>query len=207
MQLVLGQRWPTFEAYLASLTSKPRNSVRRTLREVEQAGYACRPLSLEALSEAEPRIDDLYAQVWANADLRPVRLSGRFFVELKRHLGDACKVMALERAGRIDAFAVALRNQRTATAYYLGFERSVEAPLYLRLLLAMIETGISWCVDSISLGRTAEEPKARLGAEAVNGFIWAKHRTPPLNWAVGAVLGSLATPAAPNHRVFRHTET
>ena len=43
----------------------------------------------------------------------------------------------------------------------------------------------------VSMGRTSEEPKARLGAVAGPSSLWVKHRVPPLNWAVGAVLGAL----------------
>ncbi len=203
MHLTLGARWPTFDSYLASLTSKSRNAVKRTLREVEAAGYRVRSLSVDDVRAAEARIDELYGQVWANADVRPVRLSGRFFVELKQRLGLACEIVGLERGGRLDGFAVVLRNRTSCVGYYLGFERAAEAPLYLRLLLGMIDVGIGWRCDAISLGRTSEEPKARLGATAVHRWWWAKHRTPPLNWAVGAILGNLQPPEVPRHRVFR----
>ncbi len=196
--------WPSFEGYLAALNSKSRNAVHRTLREVDAAGYVCRRLSAVEVALAEPRLDQLYGQVWSNADVRPIRLSGRFFVELKARFGEVCEVLALEKNGQLDAFAVGLKNQNTCVAYYLGFERAVEAPLYLRLLVAMIELGLQWRSESISLGRTAEEPKARLGATAAPGWIWAKHRTPPLNWAVGAIMGTVPEPESPSHRVFKH---
>ena len=54
------------------------------------------------------------------------------------------------------------------------------------------------------MGRTAEEPKARLGAVPGAAALWVKHRTPPFNWAVGAILGTLETPEVETHRVFRH---
>ena len=53
------------------------------------------------------------------------------------------------------------------------------------------------------MGRTAEETKQRLGATAGALGLWVKHRTPPLNWAVGAILGSIPTPALAAHRAFR----
>ena len=198
--------WKTFEAYLASLNAKARNSVKRTLREVEAAGYVCRALSATEVAAAEARIDHLYGEVWANADVRPIRLSGRFFVKLKNRLGSACEIIALERDGKLDGFAVALKNRDSCVGYYLGFDRAVEAPLYLRLLVSMIEQGIAWGVSSLSMGRTAEEPKARLGATPTDSWIWVKHRTPPMNWAVGSLLGSMRTVQAPTHRVFRAEE-
>lgn len=206
MCLTLGEKWPTFDSYLASLNAKARNSVKRTLREVESAGYQCRALCADEVEAASERIDHLYGEVWANADVRPIRLSGRFFVELKARLGSACAVIGLKRAGRLDGFAVALKNRASCVGYYLGFERSIEAPLYLRLLVAMIEQGITWQVGSLSMGRTAEEPKARLGATPVDGWIWVKHRTPPMNWAVGSLLSSMRAVQAPTHRVFRAQE-
>ncbi len=203
MVLTVDAAWNGFEGYLASLASKRRRAVKKVREDLTAAGYRVERLSLETLLQHEARLDELYGQVWANADVRPLRLSGRFFVELQRRLGDACVVTGLFHGERLDGFGVSLRSGAVCVGYYLGFDKSVDAPLYLRLLVAIIETGTAWRCERISMGRTAEEPKARLGAEPGASALWVKHRTPPLNWAVGAVLGSLETPDVPTFRVFR----
>lgn len=203
MQLVVKPEWRTFDDYLASLASKRRRSVKKVFEDVTAAGYRARRLEVDDLLRHEARLEALYSQVWESAEVRPLKLSGRFFVELQRRLGDDCVITGLEREGQLDAFGVSLRSGGESVGYYLGFDKGVEAPLYLRLLVAIIEAGLGWGAGRISMGRTAEEPKARLGAEPGASALWVKHRTPPLNWAVGAVLGSLEAPRVPSHRVFR----
>ena len=203
MRFPVDPAWRGLDDYLASLASSPRRAVRKTLRELEAAGYRARPLSAADLAAHEARLDALYGQVWANADVRPTRLSGRFFAELKERLGEACAVVGLEKDGRLDAFGVCLRSGETCVGYYLGFDKAVDAPLYLRLLLAVIEQAVAWRASSASMGRTAEEPKARLGAVASSSPLWVKHRVAPINWAVGTVLGGWHDAPAPSHHVFR----
>ncbi|MDP1829541.1 MAG: GNAT family N-acetyltransferase [Archangium sp.] len=205
MQLSLDASWRSLADYLGSLASNPRRAVKKTLQQLELAGYVARELSVVDLEKNEARLDALYGQVWANADVRPLRLSGRFFVELKRRLPEACAMFGLEKDGQLDAFGVCLESHDTCVGYYLGYDKAVDAPLYLRLLISVIEQAIAWRSTSASMGRTSEEPKARLGAVAGPSSLWVKHRVPPLNWAVGAVLGTLEEAEVPTHRVFRQS--
>lgn len=203
MQFPVDPKWACLADYLASLSSKARYAVKKTMSGVQAAGYELRALSLEDVERSEARIDALYGQVWANADVRPIRLSGRFFVELKRRLGDDCALVGLVKEGRLDGFGVCLRSDETCVGYYLGYEKSVDAPLYLRLLINILEQAITWRSGNASMGRTSEYPKSRLGAVAGTSSLWVRHRTPPLNWAVGAVLGTLEEATLPAHHVFR----
>ncbi len=203
MQLTLDPAWSSFDDYLACLASKRRRAVKKTLEAVDAAGYRVRRLSLEELEGHQARLDALYGQVWEAADVHPLRLSGRFFVELQKRLGDDCVTTGIERERRLDGFGVSLRSGATCIGYYLGFDKSVEAPIYQRLLVSILEQAFTWRSAQVSMGRTAEETKARLGATAGPRALWVKHRTPPLNWAVGAILGSLQVPELSTHRVFR----
>jgi predicted N-acyltransferase len=193
----------SFDDYLKRLASKRRRAVKKTIEDVEAAGYQLVQLDVPALEQHAARIEALYAQVWANAEVRPLKLSGAFFVELKRRLGADCAIVGLQKDGRLDAFGVTLRSGKDAVGYYLGFEREVDAPLYLRLLINILEHGFAWGAQTISLGRTAEEPKARLGAEPGGTSLWVKHRTPPLNFAIGAILQNIEAPRVETHRVFK----
>jgi predicted N-acyltransferase len=206
MLMNVNPAWQSFDDYLTSLASKRRRAIRKTFEDLDALGYLTVPLSLEALQAQHTRLDALYGQVWANADVRPLRLSGQFFVELKRNLGGDCSVVGLGRNGRLDAFGVCLRSGSFCTGYYLGFDKTVDAPLYLRLLVAIVEQGIAWKCARISMGRTAEQPKSRLGAVPGGAGLWVKHRTPPVNWAVSAILGSLDHPDLQTNRVFKDTE-
>lgn len=201
MLLELDPKWRTLDDYLACLASKRRRAVKKTLEDL--SGYQLRRLTLAELQQHQSRLDALYGQVWASAEIRPLRLSGKFFVELQRTLGDDCVVMGLLREGQLDGFGVCLRSGATCVGYYLGYDKAVEAPLYFRLLVSILEQGLAWQCARVSMGRTTEEPKARLGASPGGTALWVKHRTPPLNWAVGAVLGSIEVPEVETFRVFK----
>lgn len=201
MLLEVDPKWRTLDDYLACLASKRRRAVKKTLEDLP--GYQLRRLTLAELRAQEARLDALYGQVWASAEIRPLRLSGKFFVELQQQLGEDCVVMGLEKEGRLEGFGVCLRSGTTCVGYYLGYDKSVEAPLYFRLLVSILEQGLAWQCARVSMGRTTEEPKARLGAAPGGTALWVKHRTPPLNWAVGAVLGSIEVPEVETFRVFK----
>ncbi|MFO0595720.1 MAG: GNAT family N-acetyltransferase [Myxococcaceae bacterium] len=203
--------WRGFDDYLASLASKRRRAVKKTLEDVAAAGYQVVSLDAAALERHAARLDALYGQVWANADVRPLRLTGRFFVELKHQLGDACAVTGLLKDGELDGFGVCLKSRErgatSAVGYYLGFDKTkADAPLYLRLLISILERGLGFGARTISMGRTAEEPKARMGAVPAGKPLWVKHRTPPLNWAVGALLQTLEAPQVETHEVFKRAQ-
>lgn len=195
--------WTSLDAYLASLAAKRRRAVKKTLEQVAAAGYRVRRLTADDVAAHADRIDALYGQVWSAADVHPVRLSGRFFAELQRRLGDDCATVGLEKDGRLDGFGVTLKSADGAVGYYLGYDKDVDAPLYLRLLISILEQGFAWRAARISMGRTAEETKQRLGAEPGPFGLWVKHRTPPVNWAVGAILGTIQPPPVATHRAFR----
>lgn len=203
MVLRLDPAWASLDDYLAGLTANARRAVRKTLGALETGDFRLKRLSAEEVAAQASRLESLYGQVWANAEVRPVRLTGGFFARLKAHLGPACEVTAIERDGQTVAFGVALRQGDAAVGYYLGYDKALDAPLYLRLLVCMVEQAITWRVREVSMGRTSEEPKARLGAVPGPSSLWVKHRVPPLNWAMGAVLGSLEEPQVKAHRVFR----
>lgn len=77
------------------------------------------------------------------------------------------------------------------------------APLYLRLLYAAVEAAISMGCRRLSLGRTALEPKSRLGARPVPLRCWVRHRTPVLNLALRGVLCEVPHDTAPEHAPFK----
>ena len=86
----------------------------------------------------------------------------------------------------------------------IGFDRQVAAdcPLYLRLLQQTIVNGIALGARRLSLGRTALEPKAALGAkpEALN--VWLRHRQPILNKRMRELLGGIEHQQAPERNPF-----
>ncbi|MBK8269327.1 MAG: hypothetical protein IPK83_13885 [Planctomycetes bacterium] len=62
-----------------------------------------------------------------------------------------------------------MKDGDTAVGYYLGYDKATNetVPVYFRLLHAVIADSIAMGCKRLSLGRTALEPKARLGARPV----------------------------------------
>lgn len=56
---------------------------------------------------------------------------------------------------------------------------------------------------SLSLGRTALEPKARLGAKPQRMEVWMRHRQPVLNQLTRRLLGLVPHDEAPDRNPFK----
>src|SRR6185436_4424560 len=92
--------------------------------------------------------------------------------------GEDFSCIVVRRGEELLGFVTLLRDGELGIGYYIGYDRSAAStlPLYLRLLHAVVEQAIQWGCRRLSLGRTALEPKARLGAIPQPLFIWARHR-------------------------------
>ena len=112
------------------------------------------------------------------------------------------------RAGDIVGFVTSVRDGETAIGYYIGFDRAAAAeglPIYLRLLHATVADAIAWRCTRLSLGRTALEPKAGLGARPEPMAVWVRHRVPALNWVLRGLLGAVPHAEAPERSPFKST--
>ncbi len=194
LALDLEPGWRTLADYLGAMTSHARCAVKKTLSAVERAGFVVRSLTADEAWARVAELERLYAQVWSRADVRPLTLCGVYFASLRTRLEDDCALLALEGPTGLLGFISVLKSNDVAVAYYLGFDRSQDAPLYHRLLVAAVEQALAWGCRRVSMGRTCDETKARLGATATPTQVWVRHRVPPLNWGLGAVLGALPPP-------------
>lgn len=87
-----------------------------------------------------------------------------------------------------------------------GFDRDAAAegiPLYLRLPHTTIADAINWGCTRLSLGRTALEPKAALGAKPEPMSVWLRHRVPAMNWLVRGMLDAVPHAEAPERNPFK----
>ena len=126
--------------------------------------------------------------------------------ELAFALGDDFRCTIIRRREQILGFVTSIRDGDTAIAYYIGFDRIAAAeglPIYLRLLHVTIADAISWGCKSLSLGRTALEPKAALGAKPEPMSVWLRHRIPAANWILRGLLGVVTHEEAPERNPFK----
>jgi hypothetical protein len=205
MVLHIDPAWRSHEDYLASLASKFRSDIKnRVFRKFEEAGLAIERLD-DVAAEA-PRLQELYLQVHGNAMLRPFTLGVDYWRELAALAGPAATIHVARRGAETLGFIVTLRDGDTAFAYHIGFDRAAAAdgtPIYLRLLHASLAQAIAQGSRRVSFGRTALEPKARLGCVPETTYVWARHRHPLMNQLLQPMLGLIEHDEAPALTPFK----
>jgi predicted N-acyltransferase len=186
MVLALDPAWRDHAAYLGAMSSKYRSAVKKQVLEpVAAADLALRVFEPDDALDA--RMHALYLQVHERAAARPFTLRPGYFRALAQAAGQRMRCCGVfdsgDRAEALLGFIVTLKDGHTALAYHIGFDRAAaqQHPLYLRLLHASVEQAIAMGARELSLGRTALEPKARLGAKPQPIRVWVRHRQPVLN--------------------------
>jgi hypothetical protein len=205
MVLQVDPAWRTHEDYLLSLTSKYRSDIKnRIFKRFDEAGF-----TLERLDDVvaqTPRLQELYLQVHGNAMLRPFTLPADYWRELTLLAGPDATIHVARRAGVVLGFILTLRDGPTAFAYHVGFDRAAAAegvPVYLRLLHASLAQAIALGCQRVSFGRTALEPKARLGCVPEPTYVWARHRHPFMNQLLQPMLRLIEHDEAPELAPFK----
>jgi hypothetical protein len=203
MVLELSPRWGGYEDYLASLNAKYRKAARQIEKDVAAAG--CRVEELTDVGRHAEALHGLYMQTHNNARLRLVTLPAAYLPALAERLGGEMRCTVVRRDEELLGFVTTLRDGETAVGYYIGFDREGNegAPVYLRLLQAVVSDAIALGCRRLSLGRTALEPKARLGARPAAMRVWIRHRIPALNVAVRGLLRAVPHDEAPDRNPFK----
>lgn len=203
MVLELASGWKSFDDYLGALTSKYRGDAKRVRKDIEAAGMQ---VQNGPIADNDARtLHDLYAQVHAGARVRLFTLAPEFLPELSRTFAAEFRCTRLVKDGRVVGFVTTLKDGETAIGYYIGFDRAENAvaPVYFRLLQATVEDALAMRCRRVSLGRTALEPKSRMGAKPVPMEVWVRHRVPAMNLLVRAALESAHHDEAPERSVMK----
>jgi hypothetical protein len=206
MVLQISPRWQSYDDYLMSLTSKYRKTAKQIDKDVVAAGCRVEEISDAAEIEANASaLHRLYLQTHHNARLRLVTLATNFLPTLATQLGPDVRWTMIRREGQLVGFVNTVRDGDTAVGYYIGFDRktALEAPVYLRLLQAVVEHAIKFGCHRLSFGRTALEPKARLGARPEPMRVLIRHRIPMLNVFVRGLLHTVSHDEAPERNPFK----
>lgn len=195
MVLDISPQWRSYEDYLASLTSRYRKHARELDKEVSNAGFQIEVLpTADEVARHAGELHQLYLQTHRNARLRLVTLSPAFLPTLAETLGADMRCTVVKRDSQLVGFVTTIRDGETAIGYYIGFDREINAtvPIYFRLLQTVVDDALKLGCKKLSLGRTALEPKARLGARPDPLRIWIRHRIPMLNVLVRALLHTIS---------------
>ena len=193
MVLDISPKWKNYDDYLASLTSRYRKQAKQIDKEVAAAGCVVEEINTEEIARDAEKLHALYLQTHKNARLRLVTLPVAFLPTLARQLGDDMRFTVLKKDDQLLGFVTTVKDGETAVGYYIGFDRKANAdiPIYFRLLQAVVGHALALGCTRLSLGRTALEPKARLGARPDPMRVWIRHRIPMLNLIVRGLLHTL----------------
>ena len=193
MVLDISPKWKSYDDYLASLTSKYRKQAKQIEKEVTEAGCNVEDIKSDEVARNAEQLHELYLQTHRNARLRLVTLPVTFLPTLAESLGDDMRFTVLRQGETLLGFVTTVKDGETAVGYYIGFDRKANAgiPIYFRLLQAVVGHAIELGCKRLSLGRTALEPKARLGARPDPMRIWIRHRIPMLNLIVRGLLHTI----------------
>jgi predicted N-acyltransferase len=202
MVLDISPQWKTYDDYMASLTSKYRKQAKQIEKEVTAAGCTVEEISTREIARHAEQLHALYLQTHKNARLRLVTLPVAFLPTLAERLGDDMRFTVLRKDGELLGFVTTVKDGETAVGYYIGFDRkqNAEIPIYFRLLQAVVGHAIALGCKRLSLGRTALEPKARLGARPDPMRVWIRHRIPMLNLIVRGLLHTIDDHEEPPQR-------
>jgi Acetyltransferase (GNAT) domain len=205
MVLQISPNWRSYEDYLASLTSKYRKNFKQIDKEVEAAGCTVEMLTAETIERHAAELHNLYLQTHVKAKFRPVTLSPAFLPALARQLGEHFRCRVVRRDGQLLGFVTSLRDGQTGVAYNIGFDRAaaLEIPIYLGLLQSVVGDAIEFGSRELSLGRTALEPKARLGAKPASMRALVRHRIPMFNLIVRGLLHTISHDEPPERNPFK----
>ncbi len=203
MVLEIPETWRSFDDYMNSLASKYRSGARKIVKEVTNAG-----IELELLTDVSAhaeRLHQLYLNVHTKAAIRPVTLSVAYLPALAAACGSRFRCTVAKRGSEILGFITSLKDGDTSVGYYIGFdyEANQQSPLYFRLLQVCIDDAVKFGCHRVSFGRTALDPKARMGARPVPMRIWLRHRQPILNWMIRGLLGAIPHDEAPERNPFK----
>jgi hypothetical protein len=206
MVLTIDPAWCCYEDYLAALDAKYRRNAKDQAKKLAAAGCTVEPL--KDLDPHAARLHELYMAVHNNAAVRLVTVPQAYLPALARTVKERFRCTIVRKVDHLLGFVTTLHDGDTAVAYYIGFDRIAAAsglPLYLRLLHATVGDAIAWHCKRLSLGRTALEPKAALGAKPEPMSVWLRHRVPAFNWLFRGLLGGVPHAEAPERNPFKAT--
>jgi hypothetical protein len=195
MVLEISPKWKTYDDYMASLTSRYRKSAKQIEKDFAAGGLQLTDISNpDDIAKHAGVLHALYMQTHRNARLRLVTLRPSFIPTLATTFGSDLRCTIAQRDGQVLGFVTTVRDGETAVGYYIGFDRETNAtaPIYFRLLQAVVDDAIKLGCRRLSLGRTALEPKARLGARPEPMRILIRHRIPMLNVFVRGLLHTIS---------------
>ncbi len=195
----------SYNDYLGMLTSKYRNRLKKLRQSLLDAGFTLETLSIEAVAARDAELHALYLAVERRATVRMATIAPGYLAAMAQALAENFRCTVIQRKGQLAGFIVTLKDGELGIAYYVGIDYTVndEHPIYLCMLQIAVEDALLMGCRKISLGRTALEPKASLGAKPVETQVWLRHRVPFVNFTLRKFFPLIPYDEAPERNALK----
>jgi Acetyltransferase (GNAT) domain len=205
MVLAILPSWKTYDDYLSSLTSSYRSSAKKLLKDCATQNITFRLINAAQMLAVADQVQALYLQVHEGQGLRLATLDSLYLPAMAQILGDRFRCKIAEQNARLVGFVTVVLDHDTAIGYYIGYDKLVNAtaPIYLSLLGGCVGDAIEMGAAQLSLGRTALEPKAKMGCKPVPIACGVKHRVSALNPFVTAITRNVNHDEPPERSPFK----
>lgn len=196
-------RWPTLDAYLASLQSYYRSKLLRHLRRSRQAGIRhelCEDFAAQA---------QLLCRQWlvvhhSAEEFQREVLTPAFYHEFALRLGNRSKVLLFYRGAELIGHALLLLDGELLRWLYFGRTARGNDSLYIYAGHAVIDTAIRLGAKRLELGLTTYPVKQDLGARAEPISFALRSPWPLINPLLGLIYPLLnRVPSPRDKRVFK----
>jgi len=206
MVLSLRPEWRSWDDYLSSMTSGYRSAAKKLLKDCGEAGLTLRLAEPAELLARADELHALYGQVHQAQGLRLATLTPSYLPAMAAALGPRFRCRVAEASdGRWLGFVTSVHDGDTTLGYYIGYDRAAnaDAPIYLTLLQSTVQDALAFGSTRLSLGRTALEPKAKMGCKPEPLSCAVRHRVSAVNWIVSALTKTAEHDEPPERSPFK----
>jgi hypothetical protein len=205
MVLSIRPSWKTPNDYLQSLTSSYRSNVKKLQKDCLTSGVEFSEFTAEQMREYAEQLHDLYLQVHEGQGLRLATLNPLYLPAMKQIFGERFRCRVAKKDGKLVGFTTTVLDGDNAIGYYIGYDKATNevAPIYLSLLRSCVDDAIEMGAKQVSLGRTALEPKAKMGCLPVPIACAVKHRVSMMNPLLTALTNNITHAEPPDRNPFK----
>jgi len=187
---VLELRFPSFNAYLASLSRATRKDLKRKFRKLDESGVRIEMAVSNALGEALDDAYRLYLSTFERSDAKFELLSREFFRRIAINMPKETRYFLWRIDGRLVAFDLCLVSKAILVDEYIGMDYEVAHQHHLYYLT--LRDILRWCIEhgiqTYSSGALNYDPKKRLDFRLIPQRVYLRH----LNGAMNVLFGPLS---------------
>lgn len=185
MAMDIDPKWKNMVGYQDALTSKARTRINSILRR--SAALQIKDMSALEIQRSIPALQYLFDEVLERSPFIFGRLNVGVYAEWKSLLGDKLMFRGFYLHGELVGFSSAFVLDDTLDAQFVGIDytHTQDHGTYQRILVDLLELTIRKGFRRINFGRTAEQAKSTIGAEAVGMLFYVKHRNRLANRIIG----------------------